>query len=486
MKYKYKFLGLIISSLLLCHGALAQGEKPNIVFIMADDIGMGDISTYGAKLINTPNIDKLADQGRQFERYYTAGAVCAPTRYSVITGRYPFRTKELEDGINPAHDYLFVDQDRETIGTLMQKMGYKTAAIGKWHLGYGVGKKINWNGTLTPGPNDVGFDYHWGVPRNHSDNFRCYIENDKIYGLDPNSKYKMASGDRRVQGLLEERVDDQVDSTLTAKVLDFIRENKEEPFFVYFTPVAAHTHVTPNARFRGTSKAGQYGDYVQELDYHVGEVMALIKELNLEDNTIFIFASDNGGQLKDTNKAGLGLKLADESGDVALKAKTAKIDARAMGHKTNLDWREGKASPYEGGFRVPLIIRWPGKIASGSTSSKLLNSSDFLATFADFFEQELPEGSGEDSFSFLDELNGDKVTRPRTSVALHSSEARSFVDGEWKLIDFSYSLKSKNEYELYNLTEDPSESNNLAALNPRKLDEMREKLKQIVDAGRSR
>jgi len=178
--------------------------------------------------------------------------------------------------------------------------------------------------------------------------------------------------------------------------------------------------------------------------------------------------------------------LADESGDVALKAKTAKIDARALGHKTNLDWREGKGSPYEGGFRVPLIIRWPGKIASGSASSKLINSSDFLATFTDFFKQELPYGSGEDSFSFLDELNGDKVTRPRTSVALHSSKARSFVDGDWKLIDFSYSLKSKNEYELYNLTEDPSESNNLAASNSKKLDEMREKLKQIVDAGRSR
>lgn len=483
MKIKPRFIAI---SLLIIGNVFAQSKRPNIVFIMADDIGIGDISTYGATLINTPNIDRLADQGKQFEQYYTAGAVCSPTRYSVITGRYPFRTKELSGGDNSPSDYLFVDTDRVTIGSLHQNLGYKTAAIGKWHLGYGAEDKIDWGGTLKPGPNDLGFNYHWGVPRNHSDAYRCYIENDKIYGLDPNLKFKKAKGGKKVQGLLEERVDDEVDATLTAKVLDFIKENKDNPFFVYFTPVAAHTHVTPNVRFRGTSKAGQYGDYVQELDHHVGEVMSLLEELKLVDNTIFIFASDNGGQLKDNHKAGLGLNLADESGDVALKAKTAKIDARAMGHKTNLDWREGKSSPYEGGFRVPLIIRWPTKIESGSTSSKLINSSDFLATFADLFEQELPEGSGEDSFSFLDDLNGDEVSQPRKSVALHSSKARSFVKGNWKLVDFSYSVKGEEVYELYNLKRDPTESNNLAVSNPEKLDEMRKKLKQIVDAGRSR
>jgi len=290
-----------------------------------------------------------------------------------------------------------------------------------------------------------------------------------------------------VQGLLHERVDDQVDSTLTAKVLEFIRTNKDGPFFVYFTPCAAHTHVTPNVRFRGTSQAGQYGDYVQELDHNVGQVMALLDELELADNTLLIFTSDNGGQLRDVSGAGLGLNLSDESGDVRAKARTPKIIAREMGHKTNLDLREGKGSPYEGGFRVPSIMRWPGKIGAGTTSTKMINSADYLATFADLFDQELPENAGEDSFSFVDMLTGDKVEQPRRSVALHSSRARSFIDGDWKLVDYSYRVNEPQEkYELYNLKEDPAEANDRASLDPEQLKSMRIKLKKIVEGERSR
>lgn len=457
-----------------------------MVLIMADDIGIGDVSSYGAKLIQTPNIDKIADEGKKFERYYTAGAVCSPTRYSVVTGRYPFRTEELKDGDNAPTNALFVGQDRETIGTIFQKSGYKTAAIGKWHLGYGKDNNTDWEGTIKPGPNEVGFDYHWGIPRNHSDAFRCYIENDHIYGLNSNEKYRKAKGERKVEGLLEERVDDEVDATLTSKVLDFITSNKENPFFVYFTPVAAHTHVTPNVKFRGSSRAGQYGDYVQELDYHVGEIMTLLDELGLSKNTILIFCSDNGGQLKDNHKAGKGLNLADTTEQVALKARTAKIDARVMGHLTNLDWREGKASPYEGGFRVPLIVRWPGVILPGSLSDKLVNSSDFLATFAQYFKQELPNGSGEDSFSFLDDLNGEQVSNKRRSVALHSSRARSYVSGDWKLVDFSYGKNAQEKFELYNLKSDPKESTDLSTTHSKKLSELKNELKLLVDAGYSR
>jgi len=487
-----KTISLIILSLVLIScGSINQPgaavDQPNIILIMSDDIGTGDISCYGAQMINTPNIDKLATQGMRFDRYYTAGAVCAPTRYSVLTGRYPFRTKELRAGRRSPWDYAIIEQGRMTLGSLCKQMGYKTAAIGKWHLGYGTEEELDWSGSLKPGPTDIGFDYHWGVPSNHNDGIRAFVENHKLYGLDPDKEYKRAAGTERVQGLLHERVDDQVDSTLTAKVLEFIRTNKDGPFFVYFTPCAAHTHVTPNVRFRGTSQAGQYGDYVHELDHNVGQIMSLLDELELAENTFLIFTSDNGGQLRDVSGAGLGLNLSDESGDVRAKARTPKIIAREMGHKTNLDLREGKGSPYEGGFRVPCIMRWPGKIATETTSTKMINSADYLATIADIFDQELPEKGGEDSFSFADVLTGEKVEHPRQSVALHSSRARSFIDGDWKLVDYSYRVTNpEDKYELYNLHEDPAESVDLATSNPEQLNSMRTKLKQIVEAERSR
>lgn len=152
--------------------------KPNIVFIMSDDIGIGDISCYGSTMIHTPNIDKLAEQGKRFNNYHTCGATCSPTRYSLVTGRYPVRTEEVGTGRSSPWDYLFIETDRITIGSLAREMGYKTAAIGKWHLGYGTEKKIDWSGVLKPGPNDIGFDYHWGVPSNHNDSYRCFIEGD--------------------------------------------------------------------------------------------------------------------------------------------------------------------------------------------------------------------------------------------------------------------------------------------------------------------
>jgi len=487
MKTKELLLSFVICILTSFTSIKAGDELPNIILIMSDDIGIGDISCFGSELINTPNIDKLADQGILFDNYHTAGAVCSPTRYSVLTGRYPFRTKEVGHGRGSPWDYLFIETDRMTLGSLCQQMGYKTASIGKWHLGYGDEEKINWGGILKPGPNDIGFDYHWGVPRNHNDSHRCFIENDQIYGLDPNAEYRKASGEERVQGLLHERVDDQVDSTLTAKALGFIRTHKDKPFFVYFTPCAAHTHVTPGIRFRGTSKAGQYGDYVQELDYHVGEIMNLLDELGLSENTLLIFTSDNGGQLRDVNGAGEGLNLADESFDVRAKAKTPKIKAREMGHKTNLELREGKGSPYEGGFRVPFIVRWPVQFAGGQISNKLVNSADFLATFADLFDMELPEKAGEDSFSFIDVLTGENVKEQRKNVALLSSRAHSFVEGDWKLIDFSYSRQNPQPMvELYNLREDPAESKDLSSSNQDMLKSMRNKLRQIVEEGRSR
>ena len=297
-------------------------ESQNVILIMADDLGIGDVSCYGATMIETPEIDRLASQGIRFDRYYTAGSTCVPTRYSILTGRYPFRRQEI--ATSKWDGNLLIEPDRMTIANLFKKKGYKTAAIGKWHLGYGMKGTPDYGGTLKPGPVELGFDYHWGVPRNHNDNIRGYVENHRLFGLDPNAPFRVANGEEeRVQGLLHEREDDKVNALLTERVLDFIRTNKDQPFFVYFTPTIAHTHITPYASFRGTSKAGQYGDFVQELDFYVGEIMALLDELELTGNTLLIFTSDNGGQLKDHRSAGIGLNLADESNDVARKSKSA-------------------------------------------------------------------------------------------------------------------------------------------------------------------
>lgn len=480
---KYTFIMVLLCiGLSFCTNPTAKEEvdKPNIILILSDDVGYGDISCYGATMINTPNIDKLASQGTQFTNYHTCGAVCKPTRYSILTGRYPIRRPEIEH-FNWG-DQFNIDPDRLTLADLCKQHGYKTASIGKWHLGYGNDEKADWGSTLTPGPLEIGFDFHWGVPSNHNDNVRGYMENHKLHGLDPNIPYKLATRKTNsVQGLLHERVDDQVDSTLTVKAMEFIKTNKDKPFLVYLTLCAAHTHITPSVRFRGTSNAGQYGDYVHELDSHVGEIMALLDELELAEETILIFTSDNGGQLRDVRSAGLGLNLANESGDVAKKARTAKIDARAMGHMTNLNLREGKGSPYEGGFNVPCIIRWPKYIEAGTRSDKLISSADYLATVADLLGQDIPEVEAEDSYSFADVLTGEVVTNPRTFTVMHSRPGRSFIDGDWKLVDFSYRRSPVDSVELFNLREDPYESIDLSKAEPERLNAMRDKLKEISE-----
>ena len=463
--------------------------KPNIILIMADDLGYGDLSCYGATMINTPNIDKLAEDGMRFDRYYTTGSVCIPTRYSVLSGRYPFRSDKVG-----SVKRLLIPPERTTTASVCKQAGYRTAAIGKWHLGYTMSSDIDWAGELKPGPLELGFDYHWGIPQNHNDLVRTYVHNRRIVGVDPNAEYREGSyGDkgsrelkRAAQGLLKERRDDKVNAVLAEKTMEFIRENKDQPFFVYFTPTIPHTHITPDVRFRGTSKAGQFGDFVQELDHHVGAIVGLVDELGLAERTLIVFTSDNGGQLRDHWTGGIGLNVADASGDVVKKARTAKIDAGKMGHRTNLHLREGKGSPYEGGFNVPCIMRWPGKVAAGSESSKLISAADYLATFAELLGVAVPAEHAEDSFSFADVLTGKAVEEPRSHVVLHRPGAHCFREGDWKLLDPSHDGGKRYKLELYNLREDPSETKNLAAVEPERVNAMRAKLKQIVKAGRSR
>lgn len=456
-----------------------MAAKPNVVLIMADDLGYGDLSCYGAELIQTPNIDRLAQQGVLFENYYTSGSVCTPTRYSMMAGQYPFRHPRIRK-----NEGLLLDPEKISLASVFKQAGYKTAAIGKWHLGYGTELIVDWNQSeFKPGPLEVGFDYHLGLPRNHNDTVRSYVENHQLLGRDPEQPFQPSEYDQKnrklarpVTGLLEERKDDLVNKVLADKVIDFIRSSDDELFFVFFTPTIPHTHITPAVEYRGTSSAGQFGDFIQELDAHVGRIMDELEQQGIADNTIVIFTSDNGGQLQDHWTAGIGLNLDDDSGDVAKKAKFAKIEAGKAGHRANRHLRAGKASRFDGAFRVPMILRWPNKVAAGQRSDAWVSSPDYLMTFADLLDITVPRGDAGDSYSFAHLIDGSDVKTKRTSVVMRHKNILGLRKGDWKLIW----NRDNDHYELFNIAQDPSETKDVVADEPELVKSMARAFKTIV------
>ena len=353
-----------------------------------------------------------------------------------------------------------------TLAAFLKDSGYTSAAIGKWHLGYSK----DWNRLPITGPLEVGFDYHYGVPSNHNDSTRAFIENHDLVGRKPGEDYRIVKGRDFPEGLAKPRVEDQVDRTLTKKAVEFIRRHAEDPFFLYFTPCAPHTHVTPAAEFRGTSEAGLFGDHVQELDSHVGTILKTLDELSLAKNTLVIFTSDNGSTPKDfKGTQGVRLNLADDSGDIRRRFKTAKEDAKKLGHVTNGLWRDGKGYAYEGGHRVPFIVRWPGQIAAETSSECTISMTDLFATAADIVARNLPSDGAEDSFSLLPVLLGKQERiAGRESVFILGNGKDSSVaacTGKWKLI-VRYGSDRERGNELYDLSKDPGETTNLADQHP--------------------
>lgn len=435
--------------------AKSTDKRPNIVVILADDLGYGDVGCYGATKIRTPNIDRLALEGMMFTDAHTAASVCSPSRYGLMTGRSPWRLHQKGNGYK-------LEPGRTTLASLVKAEGYRSAAIGKWHLGYGP----DWEKPLSPGPLEAGFDYHFGVPTNHNDQYRAFVENHNFVGLKPGESLRVVKGQVFPSGLAEPRIEDQVDTTLTAKAVGFIRDNADRPFFLYFTPCAPHTHVTPAGPFRGTSQAGLFGDHIQELDAHVGEILSTLDELQLTDQTFIIFTSDNGSTPKDfKGTQHVVLNLADESGDIREKFKSAKADAKAMGHVTNGPWHDGKGSPYEGGHRVPFIARWPGHIAAGSSSSHLLCLTDMLATMSDLLDAKLADDAGEDSLSILPILLGKQPDSSLRNVAFIQGDTKdnaiAVCSGSWKLIESRNSERQK-VHQLYDLSKDQGETTDIA------------------------
>lgn len=367
-----------------------SNDKPNVILINVDDLGYGDLGCYGAACVQTPNIDKLASEGRRFTDAHSASAVCTPSRYALLTGEYPFR-KEYWHPIF-LKDTLIIDTTQMTIGRIMKQAGYATAAIGKWHLGFGKQYPVDWNKELKPGPLELGFDYYFGVPVVNSHPPFVYVEDHHVvglvsddpvmYGVQAETRFfpekfntDAIGGGRAAHALYDDR---SVGTTLKGKALEWIKSHKTEPFFLYLATTNIHHPFTPAPRFINSSKAGRYGDFIHELDWIVGEITQTLDKEGLTKNTLLIFTSDNGGML---NQGGQ--------------------DAWKAGHHLNGDLLGFKFDAWEGGHRIPMIVRWPGEVPASSVSTELLSNVDMLATLAALTGQNLQPWQGPDSYNML-------------------------------------------------------------------------------------
>jgi arylsulfatase A len=491
------FLPALAASSLL---RAARQPKPNVVIILADDLGYGDLSCYGATKVQTPNLDRLARQGVRFTNAYTPSSVCSPTRYGLMTGRYCWRTSLQRQVLN-VNAPLHIETSRFNLASLFKKHGYTSAAIGKWHLGYGDGPGVDWNKPLKPGPLELGFEYHFAVPSNHGDITRAYIRNREVVGRTPGVPYAPGTPSTAASGLAQPRVDDRVNVTLAGEAVKFL-ERARQPFFLYFTPVAVHNPVTPNKQFRGKAAAGLYGDYIAELDWAVGQVLGTLDRLKAASNTLVLFTSDNGGvvmpygQGPDQQARDFPLNLEDDSdGAVSKHYRRAQAEAKEAGHRTVGDLRGRKHSVYEGGFRVPYIVRWPGHTPEGKTSSEVVSLVDTLATCAGIMGEPLPRNGAEDSYDVLPAWVDRAGRAPiREATVVHNAEGVFAIrQGPWKLIEertWTDNLRSPWRAEavnqLYNLDLDPTEKNNVWQQNPEIVARLRALLKKYRDQGFSR
>ena len=335
-------------------------ERPNIVIILADDLGYGSVGCYGAdpRLVRTPGIDRLAREGIRFTDANTPASVCTPTRYALLTGRYCWRSRLNTGRVLNTFDPLLIETERPTIASMLKKLGYRTGFVGKWHLGYGAKRPVDYTKELKPGPLELGFDYQFAVPQNHNDVTRVFVENHRVFGL-RSTKLTPTKGDIGLDA--PHRVDTETMKVLTDKAIAWLdKQDAGTPFFLYFAPVAVHELVTPSAAMRGKSGAGPYGDFIQDLDLSVVRILKKLDEMKAADETLVIFTSDNGGVISPRSKSGTQA--------LAMKA----------GLKINGIWRGGKHDIWEGGFRVPFVMRWPGRLPPAATHQAFRHSGRYL------------------------------------------------------------------------------------------------------------
>lgn len=461
-----------------------QSALPNIVYILADDLGYGDLSCYNENSkIKTPHIDQLARAGVLFTDAHSGSAVCTPTRYGILTGRYAWRSR-LERGVTWSYDRHLIDPDRMTVADLLKQKDYETACIGKWHLGLDWGMNsssgvVDFFKPINYGPNEYGFDYFFGIAASLDIPPYLYIENDRITAtaIDTIAAQK-GKAFWRESPIGNDFEMEQVLPKFTEQAVEFIHKsaNKDEPFFLYFPLPAPHTPILPTAKFKGASETNEYGDFVLMVDDVVRQVVEALKENKIFENTLIIFTSDNGCS-----------PMADFD------------ELEALGHDPSYTFRGHKADIFEGGHRIPFITTWQKRIPPNQQSDATICLTDFMRTCAAILDQPLPSNTAEDSYDLLPLLIKNPRLPFQRKTTIHHSVNGSFAirKGEWKLLFCPGSggwsdpkpaeAKKQNlpPFQLYNLKQDIGETNNLVAQHPNIVDSLTYLMKKIIAEGRS-
>jgi len=491
-----------LSSLLLLAGLAAQARRPNVVVIYGDDVGYGDLGCYGAEKIPTPNLDRLASQGLRFTDGHCSAATCTPSRFSLLTGVHGFRHKVR---VLPPNAPMTIRPGMLTLPEVFRAKGYRTAVVGKWHLGIGDGEhKVDWNGKVAPGPLEVGFDYSFLMPSTN-DRVPCvYLEGHRVVGLDPSDPLYVGKRPEGFSGTVypdgrKDRSamtyypsshghnqsviggigrigymwggrsalwnDETMADVFVERAAAWLRQQERgKPFFLYFSSQDIHVPRAPHQRFRGKSQLGYRGDAMVQLDWACGQLLRVLDERGLRDDTIVIFSSDNGPVYDDGYVDG-----------TTVRTSTAESD---RGHDGSGPYRGGKYQVYEGGTRVPLLVRWPGRVEVG-VSDATVNQIDLLASFAALLDFELPDDQAIDSRDTLAAFLGEDPD----GVPFLIEEARRLAlrVGDWKFVQ---RRGRKGAPELYDLANDVGEQRDLAGEQPQRLAEMRAMLDALVKSER--
>tara|TARA_B100000519_G_scaffold167857_1_gene152342 strand:- start:62 stop:1693 length:1632 start_codon:yes stop_codon:yes gene_type:complete len=516
MKKLFSFtltLFFVQSALAIPEEQPAPFAKPNVIVIMADDLGFGDLSCYGADSFETPEIDKLAAGGIRFTNGYCSASTCTPTRYSLLTGTYAFRTPGT--GIAPPNSPAVIDPDLFTLPDVMKKAGYATAVVGKWHLGLGGDAGPDWNGELKPGPLELGFDSCFLLPTTNDRVPQVYVQNHRVLNLDPKDPLwvgKMKPSEDHPTGITHRSTlkmdwshghnstihngisrigfytgghaarfrDEDLADKWVEKSVEFIKANKSNPFFLFFSSHDIHVPRIPHERFQGVTDLGFRADSIVQFDWCVGEIIKAVKESGLINNTLIVICSDNGPVMDDGYK------------DFALEKLE---DHRAAGPYTG-----GKYSVYEGGTRTPFITYWRG-IVKPAVSDEVVCTIDLASSLAALTAQRLPKDACLDSMNIIRALLGKEGAKGRDHLVQQNNGNNgtyALLEGDWKL--HRYDRKTARNvvveqklanvkvppYMLFNLKEDPTESKNVIAQHPQIAERMKEHLAEIIASGRTR
>jgi arylsulfatase A-like enzyme len=477
-----------------------KADRPNIIIINLDDLGYGDVGAYGATELKTPNFDRLAKGGVRFTNGYSTSSTCTPSRFALVTGMYPWRNKDAK--ILPGDAPLLIDTAQLTIPKVLKKSGYSTGIVGKWHLGLGNGN-TDWNQKVTPGPNQLGFDYSYILAATQDRVPTVYIENNYVVGLDPKDPiqvsyeknfpgeptgrdnpellkmkwhhghdFSIVNGISRIGymkgGEKAKWIDEEMADIFLNKAQNFVVENKNKPFFLYYAMQQPHVPRTPHPRFKGLSGLGPRGDAIAEADWCLGELLKTLEQESLLEKTLIIFTSDNGPVLND----GYYDDAVEKNGK----------------HRPTGPLRGGKYSLFEAGFRVPLITYWKGKIKP-QVSDAVVCQLDLLSSLAALAGQDI---QGLDSKNYLNVFLG-KSKEGRKELIMEASSRTAVRKGDWVMIppyDGQALLKAVNielgnskEYQLYNVKTDPGQQNNLAKANPKKLQDLQTTYQKLYEGG---